>query len=214
VTHEEFIASRVSEALARNQPFVIDAAGWEGRYVQGALTRPDVLLLEAADLDLQGTGQLDSNAVTALEALGFARGAQNFEQHVAFEKIDEAASAAARIGARVFEIYGVDPNSPLCEDGHYSVDWLETRDVRGTPYPPYVETAEQRRRWNLATLAAIAHSAAFETDRPYDSTYVWHAARGMYGDASFVDDATDQDFATALSQARARGLIPRLHEFY
>jgi hypothetical protein len=100
MTHEDFIASRARSAFAKGEPFVIDAAGWEGRYIQGGLNSDTQLYLEAADLDLQGTGTLDESQVSALTVLGFERSESNFSQRLPVTSLDQAASLAGDIGRK------------------------------------------------------------------------------------------------------------------
>src|SRR5581483_216734 len=61
-------------------PFVIEAAGRQGSYVQGRLTSPTILYLEAADLNQWDTGQLEEQQIAALEGIGFRRSQTNFTQ--------------------------------------------------------------------------------------------------------------------------------------
>lgn len=81
--------------------------------------------------------------------------------------------------------------------------WL---DVRGTPYPPYVLGEEKRRRWDQATLIAIATAAQFEEDGQFDTTFVWHAARSIYQDPK-VEPWSEAELAEAEAGAVGAGVI-------
>ena len=212
MSHEDFIAAAVASAVNRGEPFVIEAASREGRYVQGGLTDDRMLYLEAADLDLQGTGTLDEEQIAALRDLGFERGELNFSRRVEVPPGHEPGPVAAPLLARVFGVYGVDERAPLRAGGVLSSDWLDIRDVRGTPYPPYVETQEQRRRWNWATLVAAATSR--QEGGAADDAFAWQITRTIYADESFVADGSEQDFRSALEEARSLGLVPDESELW
>jgi hypothetical protein len=212
MTHSEFIQARVVAAIAEGGPFVIEAAAQNGLYVQGGLTRPGSLYLEAVDLDRQGTGELTPEQVSSLAALGFARGEQNFAQILPVPSPEAAPALAANLLTQVFEILGVPEGHPLRSDNELSSSWLDVRHVRGTPYPPYVQSGDQRRRWNWAHL--IAAGMSMSGSGAVDTAFLWDTAHSIYNDETFVDDGTDEDFASAVTQARDAGLIPDEDSFY
>ncbi len=53
-------------------------------------------------------------------------------------------------------------------------------DVRGTPFPPYVVTEQDRRRWDQAILMAIELSGPFEGGKAYDAAFIVGATRSIY----------------------------------
>jgi hypothetical protein len=55
----------------------------------------------------------------------------------------------------------------------------EGYDVRGTPYPPYVISEEERRRWDWSTLLALGMSRVYSNDHP-DNTFIWFSTRSIY----------------------------------
>jgi len=88
-------------------------------------------------------------------------------------------------------------------------------DVRGTPYPPYVQTDEQRRRWDWATLIALGiNKQAVDAGSAYsfpDMTFVWHETRAIYQDGMFTT-GTAEEFEAGLQTAVEAGLVPRRGE--
>jgi hypothetical protein len=125
---------------------------------------------------------------------------------------DAVPALAAEVLTKVFEVFGVPQHHPIRSGSDYSCNWLDVRDVRGTPYPPYVQTERQRRRWNWANL--IAAGLSMQGSGGIDNAFVWQTARSIYQDETFADDGTESDFEDAVLQARAAGLVPGEDSFY
>ena len=53
-------------------------------------------------------------------------------------------------------------------------------DDGGTPFPPYVVSADDRKRWNLCLSIARQHSEMFEPGGVADPQYVWFTTRALY----------------------------------
>ena len=53
-------------------------------------------------------------------------------------------------------------------------------DPAGTPYPPYVRTDEERRRWDVCVEGAVAYSELCEPGGVADSQFVWYFTRSIY----------------------------------
>jgi hypothetical protein len=56
----------------------------------------------------------------------------------------------------------------------------EPTDAAGTPYPPYVRTSEERRRWDICLRTATAMSELCEPSGVANSQYVWFMTRSFY----------------------------------
>ncbi len=85
--------------------------------------------------------------------------------------------------------------------------WL---DVRGTPYPAYVLTDDERRRWDFATLLAIAHSDL--GSGRLDPAFVWQTTRSLYRAQEF-ETGTQAQFEEAFAEAVEWGLVePRTED--
>ena len=87
--------------------------------------------------------------------------------------------------------------------------------MRGTPYPPYVRTDDERRRWDWATLIALAMNAqAVDAGSAYpfpDQTFVFHTTRALYTDESLTLGTADE-FLSDLKSAVELGLVPANRE--
>jgi hypothetical protein len=81
-------------------------------------------------------------------------------------------------------------------------------DVRGTPYPPYVSSTEERLRWDQATLVALATSAAHEEAGQADLAFVWHTSRAIYNDPEFAT-GTAEELASMVDDAVELGFLAR-----
>ena len=56
---------------------------------------------------------------------------------------------------------------------------VEPVDPAGTPYPPYVRTAEDRARWDICLKTATAISELCEPSGVADSQFVWFTTRAL-----------------------------------
>jgi hypothetical protein len=78
-------------------------------------------------------------------------------------------------------------------------------DVRGTPYPPYVISAEELRRWDWSTLLALGLSRAHSIDHP-DNTFIWFTTRSIYENPVY-EVGTEAEFEEDVVAAVEYGLI-------
>ena len=216
MTQREFIAEKVAEAIRAIGPFVIEAPGLEGCYVQGGPTGPQSLYLEAADLDLQQTGTLSDEQVSALSGLRFVRGEQNFTQTISVSNAEVAPAVAADLLTQVFSIYGISESHPLRSGSELSCSWLETRDVLGTPYPPYIQTEDEKLRWNWCALVAAGIAADQEPEDPAArSAFIIPAIRTYYNEPTITCGEDERlAFEASLAEARALGIVPPESDFY
>lgn len=81
----------------------------------------------------------------------------------------------------------------------------ESYDVRGTPYPPYVTSAGDRRRWDWSTLIALGMSRAYSIDHP-DNTFIWFTTRSIYENPVY-EMGTPAEFEEDVVAAIEHGLI-------
>ena len=68
---------------------------------------------------------------------------------------------------------------------------VEPVDPAGTPYPPYVRTAEDRARWDICLKTATAMSELCEPSGVADSQYVWFTTRSFYKSDIPTGDPSD-----------------------
>ena len=80
-------------------------------------------------------------------------------------------------------------------------------DVRGTPFPPYVNTDEERRRWDQSTLLAIGLSARYEEHKAYDAVFVLYTTRWFYRKPE-MELWPREDLVRMKAEAAALGLVP------
>ena len=188
---------------------LIEAEGWEGRYLQGFFNAAGLFHLEAADLELQKTGEIGEQMEAELKRLGFERGPDNFVQMIEDTLFESAAARTGRIGAEVFRLYGVSEKEQLRCGNLYSSARLENQDVLGAAYPPHVQNDGSQRRWNWALLVAAVESFHELEEAGIDEVVVSANARRIYADPRYVADGTEQDFQSAVASGRALGFLPR-----
>ena len=68
---------------------------------------------------------------------------------------------------------------------------VEPVDPAGTPYPPYVRTAEDRDRWDICLKTARAMSELCEPSGVADTQYVWFMTRSFYKSDIPTGDPSD-----------------------
>lgn len=80
--------------------------------------------------------------------------------------------------------------------------------MRGTPFPPYVQSDEQRRRWDQCVLLTLALCAANGADPGVTATFLVLFVRAVYHDATYTT-GTAEELAEMKEMALRAGLIPR-----
>ena len=95
-------------------------------------------------------------------------------------------------------------------------DWLEIRDVLGTPYPGYVNSREECLRWNWCALVAAAIAAWGDPNDPaMRRAFVVPAIRTYYFEPRLtVGEPEHREFLGSLAEARHLGIVPTESEFY